>query len=315
MEKVTRSSIGFVVKQALEVPIERIRRFEGQPRHHFDQESIRLLSQSLGSIGQIDPVLLIQVFDDRHYTHELVDGERRIRSAKQAGKETVLAVEVELKTIPGVSPKDVQFIISALSNFGHQDHEPLETAEALYRTQNALKVSQAELAQMFGHSVPWVINHLNLLKLTPAVQKLMNPQVPEDRRLKPASALVLVGLPEETQLDIAMKAVENKWTRSQVAQAVRQLVRGGHITKENSRARKPSDDFYLIEKTLIMLDERLLTIGDIPLSSMTNTIQARGPQAKAAMVSTLNRAIETLTEFRDAVRRIDLEPRRVRAIS
>ena len=313
MENVTRSSIGFVVKQALEVPVERIRPFEGQPRKHFNPESLRLLSQSFGSIGQIDPILLIRIYDDRRYTHELVDGERRLRSAKLAKKETVLAVEVEMQAVPGVNPKDVQFIISALSNFGHQEHEPLETAEALWRTQNALKITQAELAQMFGHSVPWVVNHLNLLKLPVAVRKLMNPEIPEDRRLKPACALVLLGLPGETQLDLAIKGVENRWTRSQMTQAVRQLMRGGQVVKDGMRKRQPKDDFRIIESTLAFLDERLLTISDIPMSSMTNTIQARGPRAKAAMVSTLNRAIDTLVELRSAVRRIDTE-RKLQAV-
>jgi ParB family chromosome partitioning protein len=306
LDQIPHDKIRFVFKDAVQLAVAQVRPFDGQPRQFFDKEALRQLSGSLMAVGQVKPIIVIRVYDDIRYTHELVDGERRWRSAKDAKQESILAMEIEIKTSGDVSPKDAQFIIGAISNFGHQEHEPLEVAKALDRTKNALKVSNEILAQMYSRSSQWVSNHLNLLKLTPSVQALMDPYIPEARRLKPACASLLIGLAEETQLDLAMKTVSNGWSRIQLHQTIRQLQRGGHIGKAETRPRRPNDDFRLVESAILALDERLVTISEIPISNLKGTVRARGPAAKAALIATLTRCIESLGNLREQVRQIEL---------
>ncbi|AUB43971.1 parB, chromosome partitioning protein, ParB family (plasmid) [Nostoc flagelliforme CCNUN1] len=105
----------------LSIPIEQIEPNIEQPRQTFLPESLESMSRSLTSDGQLQPVILIQ-----RENHLLIfDGERRWRSAKALGWQTLSAVIIPEPT--GLHRK------ALLTSLHREDLNPLDKAEAIAR--------------------------------------------------------------------------------------------------------------------------------------------------------------------------------------
>src|SRR5690349_22778352 len=59
-----------------------------QPRHHFDQEALKELSESIKVHGIIQPITVRRLTQNRY---QLIAGERRFQAAKLAGLKSVPA--------------------------------------------------------------------------------------------------------------------------------------------------------------------------------------------------------------------------------
>lgn len=105
----------------MSIPIEQIEPNIEQPRQTFLTESLESMSRSLASDGQLQPVILIQ-----RENHLLIfDGERRWRSAKALGWQTLEAVIIPEPT--GLHRK------ALLTSLHREDLNPLDKAEAIAR--------------------------------------------------------------------------------------------------------------------------------------------------------------------------------------
>ena len=105
----------------LSIPIEQIEPNIEQPRQTFLPESLESMSRSLTSDGQLQPVILIQ-----RENHLLIfDGERRWRSVKALGWQTLEAVIIPEPT--GLHRK------ALLTSLHREDLNPLDKAEAIAR--------------------------------------------------------------------------------------------------------------------------------------------------------------------------------------
>src|SRR5690349_17893076 len=74
----------------VDLPIASIAGNPYQPRHHFDAERLRELAESIRVSGVLQPVLVRHAPDGRGY--QLIAGERRLKAAELAGRDTVPAV-------------------------------------------------------------------------------------------------------------------------------------------------------------------------------------------------------------------------------
>jgi ParB family chromosome partitioning protein len=92
-----------------------------QPRRYFDEEQLQQLTQSIKTHGILEPVL-VRPLDDGKY--ELVAGERRYRSAKDAGLTTV---PVSIKTLTDLEAKQITLI----ENLQRVDLNPVEETEGI----------------------------------------------------------------------------------------------------------------------------------------------------------------------------------------
>jgi ParB-like chromosome segregation protein Spo0J len=98
------------------------------------------------------------------------------------------------------------FARSFAANFGRQDHDPIEIAEALDRMVKAGKTHE-QIARVAGRSGFWVSTHLRLLTLHPKIQELLVPGRDGKAPLKMSGAVSLFGLPEKSQLKL-VKEIE-----------------------------------------------------------------------------------------------------------
>lgn len=168
---------------------DRVKPLPGQPRKRFG--GIKELAASISEVGQTCPGIVTLLVNDPKFDAQLVDGERRLRSCKLAGKR--FRAEVR----PAGDPEEV-FVASFAANFGKQNHDVLEIAEGLARMQKAGK-SVEQLARIAGKSQGWVYQHLGLLKLCPDVRAMLVCD-PDQEDVKPALsfqlAMLLAPVPE-----------------------------------------------------------------------------------------------------------------------
>ncbi len=174
-----------------EVPISQIVPNRYQPREHFDDEALVALTESVRTLGVLQPVLCREI--DGHY--ELIAGERRWRAARRAG----------LPTIPVlVRPtEDLGALEQALvENLHRQDLNPLEEAAAYQQLMDDFHLTQERLAERVGKSRSSIANLLRLFQLSPAVQKLVREQ-----RISLGHAKVLLGTPDRAYQEAMAKRI------------------------------------------------------------------------------------------------------------
>ena len=104
----------------LSIPLEQIEPNPEQPRQTFLTESLESMSRSLATDGQLEPIILIQ-----RANLVLFDGERRWRSAKALGWQSLQAV-----VIPEPTALHRKALLTSLHR---EDLNPLDKAEAIVR--------------------------------------------------------------------------------------------------------------------------------------------------------------------------------------
>ena len=133
-----------------------------QPRKYFGQEAIDELAASITEHGVIQPLIVRPAKEG----YELVAGERRWRAAMKAGLKTVPCLVREIR--------DEQNILFALiENIQREDLNPIEEAEAIRQTMDALGLTQEEISKDIGKSRPYISNALRLLRLPAPVRQYL----------------------------------------------------------------------------------------------------------------------------------------------
>ncbi|MEX1141873.1 MAG: ParB/RepB/Spo0J family partition protein [Thermoleophilaceae bacterium] len=138
-----------------EVPVDLIEPNPRQPRREFDDDALVALSESIGSRGVLQPVVVRPLAGGKF---ELVAGERRLRASKLAG----------LQAIPAVirQADDWERLDLALAeNMARVDLNPVEEARACAMLVDDLGLSKAEVGRRVGKSRVAVSNLIRLLEL------------------------------------------------------------------------------------------------------------------------------------------------------
>lgn len=142
------------------IPLDQIEANPGQPRHDFDPDALKELSQSIRSHDLIQPLTVIRIGSKKF---RLIAGERRLRAARMAG----------LKDVPVYirQGKDEQQLVWALEeNLQREDLNAIEVALGYKRLMEECQFTQEQVAESFHRERSSVTNYLRLLKLPPDIQ-------------------------------------------------------------------------------------------------------------------------------------------------
>ncbi len=176
------------------LPIDEIQPSPLQPRQQFEEKSLTELAESLKRQGMLQPIVVREVEGG----YEVVIGERRVRAARLAGLEAVLAV------VRG-NLEDTELLTLALvENIQREDLNPIEEARAYRDLLERTGQTQKKLGETIGKSQPAIANALRLLTLPPELQEAV-----ADGRLPPAHARALLriaSLEEQKMLATAVIA-------------------------------------------------------------------------------------------------------------
>ena len=180
-------------KDIITIDLKNIYPNQDQPRRVFDEEKIKILSESIKNYGVLQPIVLKP--DDKG-KYMIRAGERRYRATKLARKSDIPAV---IKDIP---MKDIMEI-ALIENLQREELNPIEEALAYRSLIKNYEVTQEEISEAVGKSRPHITNTLRLLNLP---QKIMDMIDQGQITAGHGKALLRVN-DENLQLELANKVI------------------------------------------------------------------------------------------------------------
>ena len=180
-------------KDIITIDLKNIYPNQDQPRRVFDEEKIKILSESIKNYGVLQPIVLKP--DDKG-KYMIIAGERRYRASKLARKSDIPAV---IKDIP---MKDIMEI-ALIEKLQREELNPIEEALAYRSLIKNYEVTQEEISEAVGKSRPHITNTLRLLNLP---QKIMDMIDQGQITAGHGKALLRVN-DENLQLELANKVI------------------------------------------------------------------------------------------------------------
>ena len=206
---------------SLSLPISQVESYSGQPRKHFDEESLQELADSITEHGIIQP-LTVRKLSSGYY--QIIAGERRWRAARLAGLQEVPVIVMEADDRKAAE-------LAMIEDLQREDRNPMEEAAGFQSLIETYHMTQEEAAQRVGKSRSAVTNALRLLGLSPSVRKLV-----EENKLTAGHARALVPLSPSLQESAANAIIAGGLSVRQTEALVKRL------SAEKKASKKPRND-------------------------------------------------------------------------
>ena len=146
------------------VPIDHIEPNPEQPRLAFNQVTLDELAASIREHGVLQPILVRPIGPNRY---QLIAGERRWRSSRLAGLDSIPALIEEIDD-------DTALEISIIENLQREDISPLDEAAMYDRMVTEHGYSIRKLADKLGKDKGYVENRLRLADAPEEVRELVS---------------------------------------------------------------------------------------------------------------------------------------------
>lgn len=173
-------------------PVSRITPNPNQPRTEFIEQEIAELSESIKSLGVLQPILVRSVGSG----YQIIAGERRYRAALKAG---LSQVPVIIKDLDDRETLEVAIV----ENVQRQNLNPIEEARGYQRLMDEFALTSQEVAERVGKDRATVSNLARILKLPPVVQEMVR-----DGRISVGHAKAILTVKEPVaQISLANKVV------------------------------------------------------------------------------------------------------------
>jgi ParB/RepB/Spo0J family partition protein len=133
------------------------------PRKDFNEESLKELSESIKTLGLMQPIVVHCDADNEGY--ELICGERRYRAAQLAGLEKIPAM------VYPTLPDDLILELQITENLQRADINPMEESDAFFELTKRGMTTADDIAKRLSKSVRYVYDRLALQGCIEEVQK------------------------------------------------------------------------------------------------------------------------------------------------
>jgi ParB family chromosome partitioning protein len=215
-----------VVGSIVELKLEHIEVNPFQPRSSFNDEQLEELASSIRELGVIQPITVRKVERNKY---QLVSGERRFRSSKLAG----------LNSIPAyirIANDQEALEMALVENIQRQDLDPIEISLSYQRLIDEINLTQEQMSTRVGKKRSTITNYLRLLKLDPIVQTGMR-----DGFISMGHGRALVNIENaEDQIKIYQKILKDKLS----VRATEELVRQYNNKDKSSPKPKVDNEVY-----------------------------------------------------------------------
>ncbi len=192
------------------IPLDQIEVNPKQPRHDFDEQALKELSESIQLHDIIQPVTVAKMANGKY---RLISGERRFRASKMAG----------LKDIPAyIRTADDQELLemALLENLQRENLNAIEISLSYKRLMDECSMTQEQVAERMKKERSTVANYLRLLKLPPDIQKAVR-----DNTLSMGHARAIIGLENvDEQLYVYRETTQKGLSVRQVEQLVKNML-------------------------------------------------------------------------------------------
>ncbi len=210
-----------------------------QPRHDFNEESLRELADSIANHGVLQP-LLVRPLPEGGY--QLVAGERRWRASRMAGLFEVPVIVRELSDSETMQ-------ISMIENLQRENLSPVEEALGYKTLMDEYGFTQDEISRSVGKSRPVIANALRLLKLPEEILEMLS-----EGEITTGHARALLAIEDSNeQLRIARQIAASDLTVRDIERIAKSLNGGKNDKKKNETHQRSS--FY--DEVELALNEHL----------------------------------------------------------
>ena len=216
-----------------ELPINKLRPFEGHPFKVIDNEEMKQLTESILTQGLLTSLVVRPL---ENGTYEVISGHRRLYACKKAGIETVPALVIEMD-------RDAAAIALVDSNLHREHILPSEKAFAYKLKMEALKrqgkrndltsrqvVRKLETADIIadGESGRQVQRYIRLTNLIPGILEMV-----DEGKIALTPAVELSYLGEWEQVDL-LETMESEDCTPSLSQAMllKATSQAGHLTMD-----------------------------------------------------------------------------------
>lgn len=196
--------------KVVKVPIGQIFPNPYQPRKSFDEAALEELSASIAQYGVLQPLLVSPTEDGRYL---LIAGERRLRASRMA-KLTEVPVIISDYTTQQIAE------IALIENLQREDLHFLEEAEGYEQLMEQFHLTQEAMAARVGKKQSTIANKLRLLRLSPAVRKVL-----VDADLSERHARALLKLDDDAKrLEVLEVVVAKNYSVRQTEEYINKLL-------------------------------------------------------------------------------------------
>lgn len=248
-----------------QISVNAIERNPYQPRITFEESSLRELSDSIQQHGVLQP-LLVRALPNGGW--QLIAGERRLMSAKQAGLATVpcRVLQLEEQQVSEVALEE---------NLKRKDLNVLEKAQAFANYLQQFGRSVEELAKQLSLDRSTVANMLRLLDLAEPVKQSLRSD-----KITGGHARALLSLPADQQITLCQRIETETLNVRATEAAVRDLLASKDSNRETvtfNPALKPKP-----ERTqhVVSLQNQLRDLLGVPVE-----IKLRGKESGQVIIT------------------------------
>ena len=220
------------------VPIEQIIANRNQPRQDFNPKEMQELTDSIKANGILQPLTVRDLEDGKF---ELIAGERRLRSAREARLETVPVYILSVEA-------DVEMMEYALiENIQRVDLNPIEEAEGYAILCGKYNLAQGEIAKRVGKSRPTVANSLRLLKLPPEIKSAL-----KSGDISAGHARAILGVRKSLQMmTLYQKVIRSGLNVRQTEELVKNIAESSKELQKIQKSVPRNSEIVQIENNLI----------------------------------------------------------------
>ncbi len=191
------------------IPLDQIEVNPSQPRHDFDEQALKELSESIKLHDIIQPITVVKV---GHNRYQLISGERRVRASKMA---SIADIPAYVRTTDSQGMLE----LALLENLQRENLNAIEIALSYRQLMDECGLTQEQVSERMKKERSTVANYLRLLKLPPDIQKAVR-----DNQLTMGHARAIIGLEHiDQQLYVFRETMERGLSVRQVEQMVKDM--------------------------------------------------------------------------------------------
>lgn len=206
-----------------------------QPRHHFAEDALSELTESIRIHGVLQPI----VVTPHKGMYVIVAGERRFRASKAAGKTTIPALVRSLTN-------QHKLELALIENIQRRNLSAIETATAYAKLRDQFNLTLEEIGKSVGgKSISAISNTLRLLRLPKAIQKALG-----EGKISEGQARPLIDMDEKQALALLPRIVNENLS----ARVVEQLVNSDKLPRTKSIAKKKLTEQRYLEQSKKLVD-------------------------------------------------------------
>ena len=217
----------------LRIPVDMVEPNPFQPRMSFGQEALDELTESIRTLGLIQPITVRRKDGNRY---QIISGERRFRACRQAGMDMIPAY------IRDTNDQGM-LEMAIVENIQRENLDPIEVAMSYQRLIEECNLTQEQMAFRVGKKRASVTNFLRLLKLPAKIQHDLKAGL-----LSVGHAKVLLGV-EDVVMQEALcdMVIKEDLSVRQLEDKLRKLTEGRKAPAEKTQQELPEEYFRVLE--------------------------------------------------------------------